>query len=205
VQNRTVISQFRRSWAGAASLDLLSRLGLTSRWGLVLGPSAAMCQLGVGTAGAGMGCGVWRLATMDWVVAGAGKTVGCGWTSATDPGAAARLGPVSWLRTGDGLPVSGATSPSLTIAEMPRIPPPASAKHAAAAALTARVFDGNDAAVRRRWLAVMVRKWGSAPIQAIKALAGGPEPALRRWRAVSSCTLGLRVRQPHLTYVDTPR
>jgi hypothetical protein len=183
-------------WAGAASLELTSHLELTSRSGLVLVPSAAMCPPGAGTAGAGMGCGVWRLATMDWVVADAGKTVGCGWTPATDPGAATRLGPVSWLRTGDGLLASGATSPSLTNAEMPRIPPPASAKQAAAAALAARVFDGSDAGVRRRWLAATVCKWGSAPIHAINALAGGPEPALRRWRAVSSCTLGLRVSTP---------
>jgi hypothetical protein len=192
-------------WAGAASLDLASRLGLASRRGLVLGPSAAMCSLGAGTAGARMGCGVWRLATMDCVVAGPGKTVGCGWTLAAGPLAGAGLGPAPWLRMGDGVLATGATRPSLTNAEMPKIPPPTSAKQAAAAALAARVFDGSDAAVRRRWLAATVRKWGSAPIHSIRALAGGPEPALRRWRAVSSCTLGLRVRQPRLTYVDTPR
>lgn len=192
-------------WAGAASLELASRPGLTFRLGLVLGPSAAMCPLGAATAGAGMGCGAWRLATMDWVAAGAGKTTGCGWIPATGPRAAARPGLASWLRTGDGLLASGVTSPSLTIAVIPRIPPPTNATQAATAALAARVWGGSDAAVPRRWLAATLRKRGSAPIHAIKALAGGPEPALRRWRAVSSCTLGLRVRQPRLTYVDTPR
>jgi hypothetical protein len=156
-----------------------------------------------------IGChdGLRRLAAGDHGSGGDRRreTLGRGWTPATGPLAGAGLGPASWLRMGDGLLATGATSPSLTIAVIPRMPPPASAKHAAAAALAARVFDRSDAAVRRRWLAATVRKWGSAPIHAIKALAGGPEPALRRWRAVSSGTLGLRVRQPHLTYVDTPR
>ncbi|MGA9312609.1 MAG: hypothetical protein WBV74_19905 [Pseudonocardiaceae bacterium] len=166
-------------WAGAASLELASRLGVAFRLGLLLGPSAAMCPLGAATAGAGMGCGARRLATMDWVAAGAGKTTGCGWIPATGPPAAARPGPASWLGTGDGLLASGATSPSLTIAVILRIPPPTNAKQAATAALAARVWGGSDATVRRRWLAATLRKRGSAPIHAIKALAGGPEPALR--------------------------
>lgn len=167
---------------GAATLEPTTRLEL------LLGPLAAMCSLGAFRAGVGTGCDAWRLATMDCVAAGALNTIGFGWIRVAGPGAAARPGPGSWLKTGEGLLASGATSPSLTMAVIPRIPPPASATQAATAALVARVWGGSGAAIPRRWLAVTRRKWGSTPIHAIKAFAGGPDPALRRCRAVSSFT-----------------
>lgn len=112
----------------------------------------------------------------------------------------------SWPSKGRDLVSCGiSTRPSLMVAVIPRIAPQASTKQAATAALAEWVLAGAGRSVARRWLAVTaVRRWRSAPIHAIKALAGGPEPAFRRWRGISPCTLTLRVRQPHLTYLDTP-
>jgi hypothetical protein len=77
---------------------------------------------------------------------------------------------------------TGRTSRSLIAAVMPRIPPQASTKQAATAALAVRVLAGGGMSVSRRWLVALValRRRGSAPIHAISAVAGGPEPALRR-------------------------
>lgn len=129
----------------------------------------------------GLGCRGWRSSVMDSVAIGAGETIGLGPVPATGPRGAAGPGvaTASWLSTGDGLLATGATRPSLTIAVIPMIAPPARTTKAATAALVPWVLVGSDATVVRRWLATL-RRWGSAPIHAINALAGGPEPALRR-------------------------
>ncbi|MGH3717899.1 MAG: hypothetical protein ACRDRI_03480 [Pseudonocardiaceae bacterium] len=114
-------------------------------------------------------------------VTGIGGTEGAPWS-----GAAALL----WLRASDVL-LPGAGSPSLTIVVVPRTALLASTKQTMTAALVVRVLAGVGGGVSRRRLAAAataLRRWGSAPIHAIRALAGGPDPALRRWRGASPCT-----------------
>ena len=140
-----------------------------------------------------MDCGAWRTGA-GCAAAGRGETIGCGSTCLAGTGGAAWW---SCEITGGVVAPRGARTASVALTVTARTAPQISAT-LATTFLADRKLAGDrgaglclPSAVAVAVAVVALRRRGSVPIHAIKAVAGGPEPALRRWWGV-----GLGTKSP---------
>jgi hypothetical protein len=136
-----------------------------------------------------MDCGAWRIGA-GCAAAGAGATIGCGSTCLAGTGGAACW---SCGITGGMVASCGARTASMVLAVTARTAPQTSATPAATFLADRKGAGGRRSGSRSlsAVAAAALHRRGSVPIHAIKAAAGGPEPALRRWRGV-----GLGTKSP---------
>jgi hypothetical protein len=136
-----------------------------------------------------MDCGAWRT-TAGCAAAGGGESTGFGSTCWAGTGGAA------WWSCGitGGVAAScGARTASVVLATTARTAPQTSATLAATFLVDRKLAGGRRSGSRlpSAVAAAASHRRGAVPIHAIKAAAGGPEPALRRWRGV-----GLGTKSP---------